>query len=255
MTQTSDAPDASPRVPRHVAIIMDGNGRWANQRGLERWEGHRAGVEAVRRTLESARDLGIHYLTLYSFSSENWKRPRDEIDALMELLSHSLRSETSRLIEHNIRLLHIGDIEGLPEAAQRDLTRAIEDTAHCDGHTLILALNYGSRDEITRATRSLASRVREGELEPADITPELIGDTLDTSGVPEPDLLIRTAGEMRLSNFLLWQLCYAEIHVTRTLWPDFDGDSLRAALDDFAQRDRRFGGLTPSPAGQPNAPR
>jgi undecaprenyl diphosphate synthase len=167
----------------------------------------------------------------------------------MELLSHSLRQETPKLIEHNIRLHHIGDISALPEAAQHDLAQAIEDTSSCDGHTLSLALNYGARDEITRAVRSLCDRVRDGTLDTSDITPELISSSLDTAGLPDPDLLIRTAGEMRLSNFLLWQLCYSEIHVTQTLWPDFDEASLRGALEDYASRDRRFGGLSKTPAG------
>jgi undecaprenyl diphosphate synthase len=245
MPNSQNPPSPSASVPRHVAIIMDGNGRWAQRQGLPRWEGHRAGVDAVRNTLEAAQALGIEYLTLYSFSSENWKRPTEEINALMELLSFALREEGEKLVEHNIRLRHIGDISALPQSAQQDLQAVLQATAHCDGHTLCLALNYGSRDEITRAVRKLSTDIQSGTLQPDLITQDHIASALDTADLPDPDLLIRTAGEMRLSNFLLWQLAYAELYVTKTLWPDFNADSLKLAVDSYATRDRRFGGLNP----------
>ena len=229
--------------PRHIAIIMDGNGRWAQERGLSRIEGHRTGAEAVRRLLHDVRDLGIEVLTLYSFSLENWKRPREEVDALMRLLLERLEQDLPELVEHGIRLRHIGVRDGLPGPVLAAIDHAIEATRHGTGPVLAIALNYGSRREIVDAARSLAESVRAGELDPGEIDEASLGDRLSTAGLPDPDLLIRTAGEHRLSNFLLWQLSYTEIHVTARLWPDFSRDDLLEAIRDYAGRSRRLGGV------------
>ncbi len=240
-------PDVPPdRIPRHIAIIMDGNGRWAEQRGFPRAFGHRNGAVAVRRTVEEAGRLGVECLTLYSFSIENWKRPASEVGELMGLYLQYMGAERQRLVEENIRLLQIGRRDGLPAEALAELDRTLEATAHCTGPTLCLAVNYGSRAEIVDAVRAIARRVERGELSPDDISEQHFGSTLYTAGLPDPDLLIRTAGEMRVSNFLLWQISYAELYVTDVLWPDFDSDHLRAAIRAFAARDRRFGALAPA---------
>ncbi len=237
-------PDVDPaRIPRHIAIIMDGNGRWARRQGFPRIFGHRNGAGAVRQTVETCGKLGVEALTLYSFSSENWKRPKDEIDALMELCALYCDNEREELVRENIRLVAIGRWQDLPAADA--IERVVQATSHCTGPTLCLALNYGSRDEILRAVRSIARDARDRRLDVDAIDEDLFASRLDTAGLPDPDLLIRTAGERRLSNYLLWQLSYAEIHVTDVLWPDFDCDALLAAVRDYASRERRFGGLSP----------
>ncbi|MFG0275774.1 MAG: isoprenyl transferase [Phycisphaerales bacterium] len=236
-------------IPRHIAIIMDGNGRWAKQRGLPRWEGHRAGAESVRRALRACQRHGVEALTLFSFSSENWRRPPEEVAALMHLLVESLRAERDQLIENNIRLRQIGCLDGLPDGARAELQATIDATSRCTGATLCLALNYGSRNEIARAVRSLARDAASGELDPESIDEAMVSSRLDTAGLPDPDLLVRTAGEMRISNFLLWQISYAEFHVTPTLWPDFGEADIDDAIRVFQRRERRFGAVTPAPAG------
>jgi len=242
-------PDVHPaRIPRHVAIIMDGNGRWAAQRGFHRMVGHRNGATAVREVITECLKLGVEYLTLYSFSLENWKRPAEEVAALMQLYQDYMHGERAEFMRENIRLRQIGRREGLPAEALA-LRDAMQDaTAANSAMTVVLAVNYGSRMEITEAVQRIARDAAAGRLDPEAITPEMIGAQLDTAGIPDPDLLIRTAGEMRVSNFLLWQISYAEIFVTPTLWPDFDRRSLHEAVRAYAARERRFGGLdVPSP--------
>lgn len=229
--------------PRHIAVIMDGNGRWARQRDLPRTEGHRAGARAVRDTVVECGRLGISCLTLYSFSLENWKRPAEEIQALMMLCLEYLSKQRQELIDNNVRFMQLGRRDGLPEQVLDELDATTEATRHCTGLTLALALNYGSRAEITDAMRAIAARVKVGELQPEMINESLIADHLYTAHLPDPDLLVRTAGEFRVSNYLLWQISYAEIHVTPTLWPDFGVKQLHAAIEDFALRERRFGAL------------
>ncbi len=237
-------PDVHPsRIPRHVAIIMDGNGRWANQRGFPRVFGHRNGAAAVRTVLEECGKLGIEVLTLYSFSMENWKRPAAEVQALLDLYTAYLDGELDRLMRENIRFRQLGRREGLPEAVLRTVDRIAEQTSRNTGATLCLAVNYGSRAEITDACRAIAAEVAAGRRKLEEITPECVSSHLYTAGLPDPDLLIRTAGEMRVSNYLLWQISYAELHVTPVLWPDFAVADLHAAIRDFAGRSRRFGGL------------
>ncbi len=230
-------------MPRHVAVIMDGNGRWAQSRGLPRSEGHRAGAESVRRILNACTEFGIPYLTLYAFSTENWKRPKAEVDTLMKLLCDFLKAREKDLHKNKTRLLAIGQIERLPEKSRTVLEKVIASTATYTERTLILALSYGSRDEIVRAAQALARRVKAGTLEPEAITEELFAGALMTAGIPDPDLLVRTSGEMRLSNFLLWQLSYAEIVVTPCLWPDFDRAQFLLVLEEYGRRIRRFGGV------------
>ena len=238
-------PDVPPgRIPRHVAIIMDGNGRWAQSRGLPRSAGHGAGALAVERSLQAISDAGVEALTLYSFSSENWSRPADEIDALMTLCVAKLKEKRAFLVEHNIRLRHLGRRQGLPRSVLDELDTTIAATGSCTGPTLCLALNYGSRDEIADAVRAIAREASGGALAPDDIDEQTITDHLGTRGMPDPDLLIRTSGEFRLSNFLLWQISYAEIVVTDTLWPDFTERDLFDAIGAFAARARRFGATT-----------
>jgi undecaprenyl diphosphate synthase len=235
------------RIPRHVAIIMDGNGRWAQQRGFPRMFGHRNGAAAVRTILQEAVNLGIDVLTLYSFSLENWKRPTDEVQSLMELYSLYLDGERDRLVRENVRFVQIGRRAGLPAPVLDAVDRLADATRDNTGPTLCLAVNYGARAEIVDAVRDIARRVARGELPPDAIDEAAISGSLYTAGLPDPDLLIRTAGEMRISNYLLWQISYAELHVTPTLWPDFGVPEFHAALRDFASRKRRFGGLdTPS---------
>ncbi len=228
-------------LPRHVAIIMDGNGRWAKSRGLDRSEGHVEGVNTVRRITEIASELGIGYLTLYTFSTENWNRPQPEVDALMHLIVIAIERETADLIKNNVRLTMIGDFSRMPKFAYDRLCKCMDDTSHCTGLTLILAISYSSRWEITEATRRIASQVAEGTLLADEITPETISDNLATAGIPDPDLLIRTGGDFRVSNFLLWQIAYSEIYVTPTFWPDFSKDDFCRAMLQFQGRERRFG--------------
>jgi undecaprenyl diphosphate synthase len=231
------------RLPRHVAIIMDGNGRWARQRGLPRIEGHSRGVKSVRATVEECCRLGIGQLTLYCLSVENWKRPKPELDFLMALLQKYLVEERAEIMEQNIRFTTIGRREGLPARVLREIDESIRLSQHNSGMILCLAINYGGRAEMVDAVRNIAEAVRKGALDPEEISETTIGDALYTAGMPEPDLLIRTAGEMRVSNFLLWQISYAELWVTEQCWPEFDSESLHAALRDYASRERRFGGL------------
>lgn len=229
------------RMPRHVAIIMDGNGRWALQRGKERSLGHVDGVPSVRNVTELSSDLGIKYLTLYTFSTENWNRPAEEVEALMYLIGTSIERETPDLVRNNVHLNLIGDIESLPADALARLRACADATAHCDGLVLTLALSYSGRSELTRAARLLARQVADGILSPGDITDASVAGMLYTAGMPDPDLLIRTGGECRVSNYLLWQTAYSELYFTPTLWPDFDKNALADALLDYQGRERRFG--------------
>ena len=231
------------KLPRHIAIIMDGNGRWAQERGEQRIEGHRRGVNSVRSVIEESCRLGIEQLTLFCFSTENWKRPKEEIDFLMILLREYLIKERVEIMEQNIRFTVIGRREGLPDFVQAEMDENIRVSKDNTGMTLCLAINYSGRTEIVDAVRTLARRACVGTLVPDDIDEATIAQVLYTAGMPEPDLLIRTAGEMRISNFLLWQISYAELWVTETCWPDFDEATLRQALHDYAKRERRFGGL------------
>lgn len=229
------------RLPRHVAIIMDGNGRWAKQHGKIRTFGHQNGVTAVRDTVEGAAELGIEVLTLYAFSTENWNRPRFEIDALMHLLVDTIAKETATLMKNNIRLATIGNTESLPARVVKNLNKCISETAGNTRMTLVLALSYSSRWEITHAMQEIARKVKEGQLQPDDINEELISKHLNTASWPDPELLIRTSGEARISNYLLWQIAYAELYFTQKLWPDFRRDDLFEAILDFQKRERRFG--------------
>lgn len=241
---TAILPDVPPsRIPQHIAVIMDGNGRWAVERGLHRAEGHKAGARAVRRTIEECGRLGVEVLTLYSFSTENWKRPREEIDALMALYLHSLRAERERLVEKNIRFRQIGRRDGLPPEALRELDATLEATSRCTGPILCLAVNYSGRTEIVDACREIARKAQRGEVAPDAIDEAAFDAHLYTNGLPDPDLLIRTSGELRVSNYLLWQISYAEIHVTDVRWPDFEQTHLHGAIRDYASRNRRFGGV------------
>lgn len=233
------------RLPRHIAIIMDGNGRWAQRRGMPRIEGHRRGVRSVRAVVEECCRLGIEQLTLYCLSIENWKRPKRELDQLMWLLERYLIDERPTIMKQNVRLKVIGRREGLPPRVIREMDESLRQSEQNTGTTLCLAINYGGRTEIVDAVRSLAERVRRGELAPEDIDEQAISDEIYTANMPEPDLLIRTAGEMRVSNFLLWQISYAEIWVTDICWPEFDIHNLHQAILAYAQRERRFGGLNP----------
>lgn len=227
---------------RHVAIIMDGNGRWAAKRKLPRLVGHKNGVEAVRSVVRAARDLGLEALTLYAFSSENWKRPEEEVADLMGLLRHFIKAEIEEFLANNVRLVVIGNYRALEPDIVAMIDELITKTAHNKGTTLAIALNYGAQNELLRAARMLADRAARGEIRPEEIDEAMMDGVLDTHDLPPLDLLIRTSGEQRLSNFLLWQVAYAELYFTETLWPDFDGDELARALDSFANRDRRFGG-------------
>ena len=231
----------SKRLPRHVAIIMDGNGRWASGRGLPRIEGHRRGKEAVRAVVETARRLGIPYLSLYAFSTENWNRPQKEVDALMGLLRRYLATELRKMMRNQIRLLAIGNLDRLPAAVQDALRRNMEATRNNTGMTVVLAVSYGGREELAAAMRTMAREVQNGTLDPASINERTVSAHLSTAGIPDPDLLIRTSGEMRVSNFLLWQIAYSELLVTPTLWPDFGEAEFVAALSHYQGRERRFG--------------
>ncbi|MGV1985323.1 isoprenyl transferase [Agrobacterium sp. 22-221-1] len=231
-------------IPEHVAIIMDGNGRWAKQRGLPRVMGHRRGVEAVRETVRAAGDCGIRYLTLFAFSSENWRRPESEVSDLMGLLKAFIRRDLAELHRENVRVRIIGDRQGLKHDIRSLLEEAEQMTADNTKLTLVIAFNYGSRDEIARATAAIARDVAEGRMNAESITPEMISARLDTSGMPDPDLIIRTSGEERLSNFLLWQAAYSEFLFVPEYWPDFDRQRFFSAIEQYATRDRRFGALT-----------
>jgi len=234
------------RLPRHVAVIMDGNGRWAQQRGFPRIEGHRRGVASVRAITEECTRLGIEQLTLYCLSSENWKRPQAELDFLMQLLEQYLIEERATILEQQIRLEIIGRRDGIPASVQRQMDKTIAMSRDNTGTRLCLAVNYGGRGELADAMRAIAARVQAGDLSPEDIDEITVSDYLYTAGMPDPDLLIRTAGEMRLSNFLLWQISYAEIWVTQRCWPEFGIADLHDAFRAYARRDRRFGGLKTS---------
>jgi undecaprenyl diphosphate synthase len=227
----------------HIAIIMDGNGRWAKERGLPRAEGHRAGAESIREVTEACIELGVKYLTLYAFSSENWNRPQNEVDGLMKLLDRFLDDKASELDKQNIRLQAIGDLDRLPAATRKRLDRIQEQTKNHQTMTLVLALSYGAREEITAAVRSIAKAVVAGEITPEEIDPELFSKHLYTKDIPDPDLLIRTSGEMRVSNFLLWQISYSEIVIVKKMWPDFRQGDLFAAVEEYKKRHRRFGAL------------
>ncbi|HWC07230.1 MAG TPA: isoprenyl transferase [Gemmatimonadota bacterium] len=241
MTDRTREIAAQGNLPRHIAVIMDGNGRWAERQGKPRIAGHQAGMKAVREVIETTADLGIPYLTLYAFSQENWKRPRHEIEALMGLLQHYIRTERKDLIEKGIRVRAIGDIERLAHGSRQELDELITDTAANERLTVTLALSYGGRSEIVAAVRRIASQVRAGELDPEAIDEEVFADRLYTADLPDPDLLIRTSGELRISNFLLWQIAYTELYVTDVLWPDFDRDAFLDAVAAYQGRERRFG--------------
>ncbi len=237
------SPAAAANLPTHVAIIMDGNGRWAKQRGMPRVEGHRNGVESVRAIVRACGEVGVKYLTLYAFSVENWNRPKDEVDTLMKYLARFLKNEIGELNRSNVRLEAIGQIWRLPEAVQQQLEKTKAALAKNNGLTLVLALSYGGRTELVEATRAIAAKVKSGQLDPAEINERIIAEHLYTRHSPDPDLLIRTSGEMRISNFLLWQISYAELVVTQTLWPDFRKAQFFEALEEYARRHRRFGGV------------
>lgn len=229
------------KLPEHIAIIMDGNGRWAKKKGNERIFGHRNAVRAVRDTVEAAAELGVHYLTLYAFSTENWNRPRTEIDGLMSLFVSTLEKETDNLIKNNIKLMAIGDIESLPNKVKSHLQQAIQRTSGNTGMKLILALSYSARWEILDALKSIAAKIETGELNSRELNCNHIANMLQTRDLPDPELLIRTSGEFRVSNFLLWQIAYTELYFTETLWPDFTKEDLYRAICNFQNRERRFG--------------
>ena len=233
----------SQPVPAHVAVIMDGNGRWATRKGLPRVAGHREGVKAARALVRAADAMGLRFLTLYAFSTENWNRPEDEVTTLMRLLEESIYRELPELMERNVRLRVIGRPTGVPLPLRRGIDHVVRETCANTGLTLLMAFNYGGRDELLDAFRALARRVHAGELAPEDIGEAHVNGALYTDGIPDPDLLIRTSGEMRISNFLLWQIAYTELWMTATLWPDFGAADLYRAVADFQQRTRRFGGV------------
>lgn len=241
---------AKNRLPGHVAIIMDGNGRWARLRGKGRIEGHRRGRASVRAVVEMSRRLGIPYLSLYAFSTENWLRPKEEVHALMGLLEHYLAVEQPKMMRHGIRLLAIGDKSRLPDAVLRTLEHAVRATQHNTGMTVVLALSYSGRDDIARMVQSIACKVRDGACAVEDINEEMISGHMETKSIPDPDLLIRTSGEMRISNFFLWQIPYTELYITSTLWPDFREAEYLEALLEFQRRRRRFG-RTDEQIGEP----
>ncbi|MDR0427544.1 MAG: isoprenyl transferase, partial [Dysgonamonadaceae bacterium] len=229
------------RLPQHIAIIMDGNGRWAQQKGLNRYEGHREGAESVHDIVEASVQLKIKYLTLYAFSTENWNRPKEEVDALMELLISTIKKETPILMENNVRLLAIGNITRLPEMSKKTLDECLEETSRNTGLTLVIALSYSSRWELTEMAKKIAHEIEEKTLNVNDIKEEIVPQFLNTKDIPDPDLLIRTGGEHRISNFLLWQVAYSELYFTPTFWPDFRENNLYEAILDYQKRERRFG--------------
>jgi undecaprenyl diphosphate synthase len=234
---------AEAQVPRHVAIIMDGNGRWAQSRGLPRSAGHRMGVEAVRRTVRAAIEIGVQYLTIFSFSSENWARPASEVDDLLGLMKRFIRRDLAELHQNNVRIRVIGERHGVDGELLGLIDEAVELTGANTALDLVIAFNYGSRAEIARAARRLAERALAGAIRPEEITPDMLSAALDTQGLPDPDLLIRTSGELRLSNFLLWQSAYTEFVFMEACWPDFGRELLQQAIDEYRRRDRRFGGV------------
>jgi undecaprenyl diphosphate synthase len=229
------------KLPKHIAIIMDGNGRWAKQHGEMRIFGHQNGVRAVRDTVEAAAEIGVQFLTLYAFSTENWNRPQNEVDALMQLLVTTINNEVKTLNENNIRLVAIGDMKSLPADCRRELNEAISNTSQNTRMTLVLALSYSSRWEIINAVKQIAEKIERKEIKPSEINEQLMNANLCTSGMPEPELMIRTSGEHRISNFLLWQMAYTEFYFTETLWPDFSKEELYKAITHYQNRERRFG--------------
>lgn len=229
------------KVPQHIAVIMDGNGRWAQKQGEERLFGHHYGVEAVRETLKAAQEIGVKHLTLYAFSTENWNRPKDEVDGLMNLLVQTISNEVDELHKSDVIVNAIGDIEGMPEFCQTELKAAYEKTKNNTGVQLNLALNYSSKWEIVNAIQKISQEVQDGTLSADDISSEVVSEHLSTKNIPDPELMIRTSGEHRISNFLLWQIAYSELHFTDVLWPDFKKDDLYKAVIDFQSRERRFG--------------
>ncbi len=242
MVETNYELDMS-NIPNHIAIIMDGNGRWAKKRFLPRTAGHKAGVEAIREVVKYSNKIGLKYLTLYAFSTENWKRPKVEVDALMNLLVNYLRKELEELNKNNVKITAIGDISKLPQACIDELNKSFEITKSNTGVNLNLALNYGGRDDLINSFKSLGKLIKDGKLDPQEIDESSIKSNLSTSDVPDPDLVIRTSGEQRLSNFLLWDVAYSEFYFTDVLWPDFGEENLRQAIYSYQNRDRRFGGL------------
>ena len=240
MTDGFEIVDLS-RVPASVAIIMDGNGRWATARGLDRSAGHVEGVNTVRRITEAASELGVKFLTLYTFSTENWNRPKEEVDALMDLIVIAIERETPDLIKNNVSLRMIGDTSRMPASALNRLNQCIADTSHCNGLTLVLALSYSARWDITHAAADIARQAALGTIDPADITDDVFAQHLSTAFIPDPDLLIRTGGDMRISNFMLWEIAYSELVFTPVFWPDFTKQDFARAIADFQQRQRRFG--------------
>lgn len=241
------------RVPAHVAIIMDGNGRWAQRRGLDRSEGHTAGVTSLHNAVQFASDAGVKYLTVYAFSTENWNRPQTEVDALMHLIGWAIARELPELIEKNVRIRLIGDIGRIPPEARKSLYKSVEETARCTGMTLCMCLSYSSRWEIVDAARKLAVRAARGEIDPQSISEDDFAASLDSAGVPDPDLLIRTGGEYRISNYLLWQAAYSELFFSPALWPDFDADEFARAIRDYQSRERRFGKTSAQVADNPSS--
>jgi len=229
------------KLPHHIAIIMDGNGRWAKKKMLNRISGHMKGIDAVREVVRTCRELGIKILTLYAFSVENWKRPKEEVTALMRLLKEYLQKERAEMIENNIQLCALGRLHDLPPDVQETLSETVKKTEHCDGMILNLALSYGGRSEILHAVQGILLDFQKGKIRPEEMTFQRFSQYLWTRGIPDPDLLIRTSGEFRISNFLLWQIAYTELYVTETLWPDFDRDELLKAIADYQSRERRFG--------------
>lgn len=240
MNQQIEQIDKS-RLPRHIAIIMDGNGRWAKQRGNRRSSGHVAGVTSVRNVIEAASHVGIEYLTLYAFSTENWNRPKEEVDMLLELIVTALADETENLVANNVRLWMIGDKAHLPERSRHSLEESIAATSHCTGLQVNLAISYSSHWEIVEAVRKIAAKVADGTMKAEDITEKTVSEHLTTAGMPNPDMLIRTGGDERISNFLLWQIAYSELYFTDIFWPDFDGESLYRSIIEYQKRERRFG--------------
>lgn len=229
------------RSPKHIAIIMDGNGRWAKKQGADRTVGHKAGIDALHRTLEAAEKAGVKYVTAYTFSTENWNRPKEEVDTIMNLVCYGVRLETQNLIDRGARLLCIGDLNNLPQPSRESLEQCMAATAHCDKVTLILAINYSSRWELVKMAQDLAQKAVNGEIKPEDIDEKMVSNNLTTADFPDPDLLIRTGGEQRISNYLLWQISYSELYFCDTYWPEFGPDDLYKAIIEFQARERRFG--------------
>lgn len=228
-------------VPKHVAIIMDGNGRWAKNRGLNRIEGHYKGVDSVRTVIKTASDIGVKYLTLYAFSTENWARPHDEVDGIMELFCKVIAMEIPFMLEKNVKVLFIGDRSRLKTEVKESLNSCTQETKNCNGLTLVVALNYSARQELTFAVKTIAEKISKNEININDISEELISDSLFTKGIPDPDLLIRTSGECRISNFMMWQISYTELYFSDILWPDFDKECFVDAIKEYKKRSRRYG--------------